>query len=44
MTKISWYNFTHPNKEAIQKRDKFLEEPTNYILRNFIKEKILNKL
>lgn len=27
MTKISWYNFTHPNEEAIQKRDKFLEEP-----------------
>ena len=24
---ISWYNFTHPNKEAIQKRDKLLEEP-----------------
>ena len=24
---ISWYNFTHPNMEAIQKRDKFLEEP-----------------
>jgi len=25
--KISWYNFTHPNIEALQKRDKFLEEP-----------------
>ena len=27
--KISWYNFTHPNEEAIQKRDKFLEQPIN---------------
>lgn len=25
--KISWYNFTHPNKKAIQKRNKFLEAP-----------------
>ena len=27
MSKISWYNFTHPNWDAIKKRDKFLEEP-----------------
>ena len=26
---ISWYNFTHPNEEAIKKRDKFLEDPIN---------------
>ena len=28
-SEISWYNFTHPNQDAIEKRDKFLEEPIN---------------